>query len=112
MIYAIFSLIKSPGLFWKVISNWHVIISIINDTEGVIDEMVKAKRVLPDPQECGTIAHCASEFLKIGLINVPFIDDYQLAVEIDNFSASLKVGVKDNINNVAVIISQKTGALK
>lgn len=95
LIKKVWSLLSGSGLIWKVLRNFKVLSDSFGGIETVLNNMTVEKRKLPTHAEIEMIARAVSNILKTGVIDFPGVDEYAIAVNIDEMTATYAVSIQD-----------------
>jgi len=98
-INGLLALISGSKLIWKVVSNWRVLTNSIGGISDTLKKMHDEGRALPNAEETSLMLLCGSNILKTGIIDIPGIDEYELSLNLDKFSSSLIMSIKDSKSN-------------
>lgn len=92
----LYTLISGSKLLWKVIRNWRVLSNSLESITNILKNMNADDRHLPNSMESSQLILCFSNILKTGVIDIPGIDEYQISLDLDNFSSSLMLSIEDS----------------
>lgn len=91
----IFSMFTASKFFWTVLTNWKVLADNSKGIEQVLKNMFDEGRKIPSEEEIPVILVCVSNILKTGVIDIPMIDEYEIALSIDKVNASFSLAIGD-----------------
>lgn len=94
----IWGLVASSGLFWKVLKNWTILSESLKGIETVLHNLTEEKRALPNHDEAVTLLHALSNILKTGVIDIPGVDEYKIALNLDEVASSYTISIEDAKN--------------
>lgn len=99
---AIFSSLKYLYLFvtgskyfWRIVRNYAEIKNFCIVISNTITAMHTDKRKSPNMHELSLLLPAISAILRSELIDIPGINEYELALEVDSFAGKLKVAITD-----------------
>lgn len=117
----VYGLVSGSSIIWKVISNWKILSTSLSSIETVMSNMGAEKRHLPTTEETQILLLACSNILKTKVIDIPGLDEYELAMNLDKASSSLALSIKDStsgayhvlplIKKVKVIAVSPTGTI-
>ena len=91
----LYKLITGSSILWKLIRNYAVLSEACGGIENVIKNMTDQGRALPDRDEAMILVKCISNILKTGVIDIPGVDEYELALNLDMINSNMSLGVED-----------------
>lgn len=91
----IFSIFSGGKFIWKVIRNYRVLSDAVKNISDVLKQMHDAKRATPEANETSVLLLSVSNILKTGVIDVPGVDEYELALGVDQINTNFVLSVKD-----------------
>ena len=91
----IYGLLTGSSFLWKVIRNYAVLAASFKAIEGVIQNVSQSGRALPNQDESLIIIKAISNILKTGVIDIPGVDEYELAMNLDMVNSNMSLGIED-----------------
>lgn len=92
----IWTLISASGFLLKLIRNYSVLSGSFKSIEDVLSFMTSEKRTLPNHIESQILCMAISNILKTGVIDIPGVDEYQIAIGLDQINANMVLSIQDS----------------
>ena len=110
LIKKLWGLAMGSKIFFKVIANYGLICETVKLLEDTLANMQREGRKVPNQQEMCDILPKLSELLKTGIIDLPMVDEYSLALDIDHIYSSMQISLRDRTGNkiVAATVIKKS----
>ena len=108
----IWSLIAGSKTLWNFISHYGVITEALKAIEDVLKNIAADKsRKLPTQEEAIILTKALSNILKSGVIDIPGVDEYEIAMNLDMVASHLSVSINDKKSGTFIEIPalKKTG---
>lgn len=83
------------SFMWKVVRNWGVLSSSLKAISDTLEIMHKDGRNLPNTEETQNLTLALSNIIKTEIIDIPGVDEYELAMGMDHFSNTLMLSIED-----------------
>lgn len=94
-IFNVYKWITGLKFIWKVARNWSVLSLSLAKISETLKAMHDDSRSLPNATETSEMLLAISNIIKTEIIDVPGVDEYQIALDIDQFSTSLALSIQD-----------------
>lgn len=91
----IYGLITGSSFLWKIVRNYAVLSASFKAIEGVIQAVSASGRSLPNQDESLILVKAFSNILKTGVIDIPGVDEYELAMNLDMVNSNMSLGIED-----------------
>ena len=91
----IWSLITASKFLFLLVRHYVVLKDAFTGIESVLTNMTKDARALPTHEETQILCVSVSNILKTGVIDLPGVDEYQLAIGLDNIQANMVLSIQD-----------------
>lgn len=91
----LWTLISGSRFFWALLKNYGVLKENLRVIGEIITKVMQEGRKTPDCDETNRLLKAVSNILKTEVIDLPEIDEYQLAIKIDEINANLVCELKD-----------------
>jgi len=91
----IWALLNGSAFFWKALRNYGKIKNLFEVVSQVLNDMHARGDSLPDCNETSKLASVFSEAFKADIIDLPYLDEYQLALVLDKINANLVCSIED-----------------
>lgn len=83
-------------MLWKIVRNWSVLTDALECFSQTLKKMHEEDRYMPDQLESQQLLLALSNIIKTEIIDVPGVDEYELALSIDRFTDTLKLSIEDS----------------
>lgn len=91
----LYGMISGSGFLWRLVRNYRVLSDSISAIEATLSNMSAQDRKLPNESEIEMLLKAVSNILKTGVIDIPGVDEMNLALNIDQFSQSFSMSIQD-----------------
>ena len=91
----IYSLITGSSFLWKLIRHYAVLSAAFKSIESVLQNISAENRKLPTQEESLILLKAISNILKTGVIDIPGVDEYELAMNLDLVGSNMSIGIED-----------------
>lgn len=91
----IYGLISGSGFLWKLARNYKVLNDACKAIETVLVNVAATDRKLPDMDESQILLSAISNILKTGIIDIPGVDEMQIAIGLDHINKNISLSVTD-----------------
>lgn len=95
---ALYGLLTGSKFIWKIVRNWSVLSKSFQGVTDILSNMNAEGRSLPNTEETQMLLNAVSNIVKTEIIDIPGLDEYSLAVNLDHFSSSLGISIQDSKN--------------
>jgi len=95
MIQLLSGLFSSTSFIWKLIKNWKVLSDSLKAIENTMHNMSKDGRFVPNMEETPILLHAVSNIIKTEIIDIPGINEYEIALSIDQISSNFVLSIQD-----------------
>lgn len=98
LISKIYSLFSGGGFLFKLVRNYSVLSKNCQAIETIINNMIIEDRKLPSQQDSVYLLTAISNILKTGVIDIPGVDEVNLAIGIDSISKNISMSIEDSVS--------------
>ena len=92
----IWALISGSKFLWDLISNYSVLSENFKAIEKVLEQVMSdSTRRLPDHNESQILLIAVSNILKTGVIDLPGVDEMQIAIGLDHINQNMVISIQD-----------------
>lgn len=91
----VWSLVSVSKFFILFIRHRLVLETAFNSISGVLIEMNKEGRALPKHDESQILVMAVSNILKTGVIDIPGVDEYEIAIGLDQINSNMVLSIED-----------------
>lgn len=92
----LWSLVAVSKFFILFIRHRLVLEEAFGSVSEVLAKMNADKRALPDHSESQVLVMAVSNILKTGIIDLPGVDEYQIAIGLDNINQNMVLSIQDS----------------
>lgn len=91
----LYGLLTGSSFLWKIVRNYAVLAASFKAIEGVIQSVSQSGRSLPNQDESMILLKAISNILKTGVVDIPGVDEYELAMNLDMVNSNMSLGIED-----------------
>lgn len=92
----IWALISGSKLMWNLIRHHVVLTDAFKAIEGVLVQMRQNEISLPNHEQTQILLFAVSNILKTGVIDIPGVDEYEIAIGIDQINSNMMLSIQDS----------------
>lgn len=93
------SVVKGSRFFWGIIKHYGVLKENLQAIGNVIKAVMESDRKVPSCEEGQILLRAISNILKTQVIDLPGLDEYELAVSIDEITGTLVCQLTDKASS-------------
>lgn len=92
----VWTLISGSKFLFLLIRHYSILSSSFKSIEDVLSLMAKDSRSLPNHMETQILCMSISNILKTGVIDLPGVDEYQIAIGLDQINSNMVLSIQDS----------------